>query len=73
MGAASSCWDQYLSMVFAQLTYRESPRDIEARLVLAQRENGELAFPFSEYSAIFGGPIRTAQPNIVAVVDKTGC
>src|SRR5437016_9019659 len=27
-----SCWDQYLTMVFAQLTYRESLRDIEACL-----------------------------------------
>jgi len=27
-----SCWDQYLSMAFAQLTYRESLRDIEACL-----------------------------------------
>jgi hypothetical protein len=27
-----SCWDQYLAMAFAQLTYRESPRDIEACL-----------------------------------------
>src|SRR3989475_8885957 len=27
-----SCWDQFLSMVFAQLTYRESLRDIEACL-----------------------------------------
>ena len=27
-----SCWDQYLAMAFAQLTYRESLRDIEARL-----------------------------------------
>src|SRR6266700_3417373 len=26
------CWDQFLSMVFAQLTYRESLRDIEACL-----------------------------------------
>jgi hypothetical protein len=24
-----SCWDQYLAMSFAQLTYRESLRDIE--------------------------------------------
>ena len=24
-----SCWDQFLSMAFAQLTYRESLRDIE--------------------------------------------
>jgi hypothetical protein len=27
-----SCWDQYLSMAFAQLTYRESLRDIQACL-----------------------------------------
>jgi hypothetical protein len=27
-----SCWNQYLSMAFAQLTYRESLRDIEACL-----------------------------------------
>ena len=31
-----SCWDQYLSMAFAQLTYRESLRDIEACLRSAQ-------------------------------------
>ncbi|MBM3747255.1 MAG: DUF4372 domain-containing protein, partial [Acidobacteria bacterium] len=27
-----SCWEQYLTMAFAQLTYRESLRDIEACL-----------------------------------------
>jgi Domain of unknown function (DUF4372) len=27
-----SCWDQYLAMAFAQFTYRESLRDIEACL-----------------------------------------
>src|SRR5437763_15562432 len=27
-----SCWDQFLAMCFAQLTYRESLRDIEACL-----------------------------------------
>jgi len=27
-----SCWDQFLCLVFAQLTYRESLRDIEACL-----------------------------------------
>jgi len=31
-----SCWDQYLCMAFAQLTYRESLRDIEACLRAAQ-------------------------------------
>ena len=31
-GRGFSCWDQYLAMAFAQLTYRESLRDIEACL-----------------------------------------
>jgi hypothetical protein len=31
-----SCWDQYLSMAFAQLTYREGLRDIEACLRVAK-------------------------------------
>ena len=31
-----SCWDQYLSLAFAQLTYRESLRDIEACLRAVQ-------------------------------------
>lgn len=31
-----SCWDQYLSMAFAQITYRDSLRDIEACLRSAQ-------------------------------------
>ena len=31
-GKKFSCWDQYLAMAFAQLTYRESLRDIETCL-----------------------------------------
>src|SRR5437870_2955741 len=31
-GRGFSCWDQYLAMAFAQLTYRESLRDIETCL-----------------------------------------
>jgi hypothetical protein len=31
-GRGFSCWDQYLAMAFAQLTYRESLRDIEVCL-----------------------------------------
>jgi transposase len=31
-----SCWDQYLCMAFAQLTYRESLRDVEACLRAVQ-------------------------------------
>ena len=33
-----SCWDQFLCMAFAQLTYRESLRDIQACLRSAQRK-----------------------------------
>ena len=33
-----SCWDQFLCMAFAQLTYRESLRDIEACLRAAQNK-----------------------------------
>ena len=33
-----SCWDQYLCMAFAQLTYRESLRDIVACLRAVQRK-----------------------------------
>lgn len=31
-----SCWDQFLCMAFAQLTYRESLRDIQACLRAAK-------------------------------------
>ena len=33
-----SCWDQYLCMAFAQLTYREGLRDIEACLRVAKHK-----------------------------------
>ncbi len=33
-----SCWDQYLCMAFAQLTYRESLRDIQVCLRAAQQK-----------------------------------
>ena len=33
-----SCWDQFLCMAFAQVTYRESLRDIEACLRVAQEK-----------------------------------
>jgi len=46
-----SCWDQFLTMAFAQLTYRESLRDIEVCLA-AQRQK--------LYHAGFSGPIKRA-------------
>jgi hypothetical protein len=39
-----SCWSQFLSMAFAQLTYRESLRDIEACLRSAQRKLYHMGF-----------------------------
>ena len=39
-----SCWDQFLSMAFAQLTYRESLRDIEACLRSVQPKLYHMGF-----------------------------
>jgi transposase len=39
-----SCWDQYLAMAFAQFTYRESLRDIEACLEAMQGKLYHLGF-----------------------------
>lgn len=39
-----SCWDQFLSLAFAQLTYRESLRDIEACLRVAQPKLYHMGF-----------------------------
>lgn len=39
-----SCWDQFLAMAFAQLTFRESLRDIEACLLAARPKLYHLGF-----------------------------
>src|SRR5439155_8174315 len=39
-----SCWDQFLCLVFAQLTYRESLRHIEACLRAQQRKLYHMGF-----------------------------
>jgi len=39
-----SCWDQFLTMSFAQLTYRESLRDIEACLRMAPAKLYHMGF-----------------------------
>lgn len=39
-----SCWDQFLCMAFAQLTYRESLRDIQACLRAAQSKLYHMGF-----------------------------
>jgi len=48
VGAATgvlSCWNRYLAMVFAQLTYGESLRDIETRLRLIGGKLYHMGFP----------------------------
>src|SRR5258708_20687873 len=42
-GRGLSCWDQYLAMTFAQLTYRARLRDIEACLRSLQSKLYHLA------------------------------
>ena len=39
-----SCWDQFLCLAFAQLTYRESLRDIEACLRAQQSKLYHMGF-----------------------------
>ena len=39
-----SCWDQYLCMAFAQLTFRESLRDIQVCLRMAQTKLYHMGF-----------------------------
>ena len=46
-----SCWDQFLTMAFAQLTYRESLRDIEVCLAAQHHKL---------YHAGFSGPVKRA-------------
>ena len=53
-----SYWDQYLAMAFAQLTYRESLRDIEACL---------RSVPAKLYHLGFRGKV--ARTTLAAVID----
>jgi len=39
-----SCWDQYLAMIYAQLTYRESLRDIQESLSAGQNKLYHMGF-----------------------------
>ena len=55
-----SCWDQYLAMAFAQLTYRESLRDIEACLRSLQRQAVSPGIPWQGGALDAGGCERIA-------------
>src|ERR1700747_474727 len=54
-----SCWDQYLAMAFAQLTYRESLRDIEACLRSVGGKLYHMGFTCSRISRT-AWPLRSA-------------
>jgi hypothetical protein len=59
-----SCWDQFLCMAFAQLTYRESLRDIEACLLAQQSKlyHGAPSARRSRFSSTrLGAPCRAAR------------
>jgi len=45
-----SCWDQFLCLAFAQLTYRESLRDIEACLRAQQPKLYHMGFSEAKFS-----------------------
>src|ERR1700681_565158 len=45
-----TCWDQFLCLMFAQLTYRRSLRDIEACLRAQQPRLYHLGFPGASFS-----------------------
>src|ERR1035441_7307303 len=49
-----SCWEQFLAMAFAQLTYRESLRDIEAFAKLA-KSNSSVPIPSTLSNAAWAG------------------
>ena len=55
-----TCWDQYLAMAFAQLTYRESLRDIEACSGFVARQALSLGIPRQGGALDAGGRQRIA-------------
>jgi hypothetical protein len=52
---AFPCTEQYRGMAFAQFTYRESPRDIEACLSVQPSKVGHMGFPRTGPSFDAGG------------------
>ena len=63
-----SCWDQYLAMAFAQLTYRESLRDIEA--CLGSLQGKLVALYFNVFVAIVQGFLKIPALKAIAPTQK---
>src|ERR1700687_6371272 len=53
-----SCWDQYLAMAFAQFTYRESLRDIEACLGVMSGKLYHMGFRARSRARLWRTPMR---------------
>src|SRR5437870_10488034 len=56
-----SCWDQYLAMAFAQFTYRESLRDIEACLRSLRGKLYHMGFRSRDCALDIGGRERNSR------------
>ena len=61
-----SCWDQFLCLAFAQLTYRESLRDIEACLRAQQPKLYHMGFRGQVSRNTLAPPTNTADWRIYA-------
>ncbi len=60
-----SCWDQYLAMAFAQLTYRESLRDIETCLGAWYVPSAKCSFLcLTQYSFPYQWQLRSILPVV---------
>jgi Domain of unknown function (DUF4372) len=55
-----SCWDQFLCLAFAQITYRESLRDIEACLRAQQPKLYHMGFRGRSLATRWHTPTNTA-------------
>ena len=65
-----SCWDQFLTMAFAQLTYRESLRDIEACLRAAPQSFITWGFAAQSLATLWPTPIRFATGESTPISPK---
>jgi len=55
-----SCWDQFLTLAFAQLTYRESLRDIETCLRTTPQKLITWGFAAPSRATLWRTPIKSA-------------
>src|SRR6266704_701817 len=66
-----SCWDQFLCLAFAQLTYRESLRDIEACLRAQQPKLYHMGFRGQVSATRWHTPTNTATGGSTPISPKS--